>query len=215
MRRGACGFTLIELAVVIAIVGLLLGGILVPLATQIEVGRTKEARSDLDEIKEALYGFALANGRLPCPDSDDDGQEDRGGGADNDCAAVEGQIPGVDLGLTTVDPWGAQYIYRVTNDFADDDVDAICGATGVSFGLCTVGDIIILDAWAGAPGAPVATAIPALVVSQGSNWGTPPRTYRMTRTRTTTAMSPTSTRTSVSRRERPTTTWSTGFPLRS
>ena len=167
MRRVARGFTLIELAVVIAIVGLLLGGILVPLATQIEVGRTKEARSDIDEIKEALYGFALANGRLPCPDSDDDGQEDRTG-ADNDCTAVEGQLPGVALGLATVDPWGAQYIYRVTNDFADDPVDAVCGATGVSFGLCTDGDITILDS---SGGANVATAIPALVLSQGSNSG--------------------------------------------
>ena len=64
------GFTLIELAVVIAIVALLLGALLVPLATQIQGRNVKETRESLAEIKEALMGYAMTQGRLPCPDTD-------------------------------------------------------------------------------------------------------------------------------------------------
>ncbi len=48
------GFTLIEMAVVLVIVGLLLGGMLVPLATQMETDRRKETTATLESIREAL-----------------------------------------------------------------------------------------------------------------------------------------------------------------
>ena len=69
-RNAAGGFTLVELAVVIAIIALLLGALLVPLATQHQLRKNKEAERELREIKEALIGFAIANGRLPWPDID-------------------------------------------------------------------------------------------------------------------------------------------------
>ena len=67
-RNAAGGFTLVELAVVIAIIALLLGALLVPLATQYQLRKNKETERDLREIKEALIGFAITNGRLPWPD---------------------------------------------------------------------------------------------------------------------------------------------------
>ena len=61
------GFTLIEIAVVIMIVGFLLGTILGPLSTQQENRKIKETEQLLEEVREALTGFAALNGFLPCP----------------------------------------------------------------------------------------------------------------------------------------------------
>ncbi len=63
------GFSLIELAIVLVVVALLLGGLLVPLTMQIEQQKIRETQKSMEEIKDALVGFALANGRFPCPAS--------------------------------------------------------------------------------------------------------------------------------------------------
>ena len=67
---GYAGFTLIEMAVVIFVMALILGSILVPLSTQVEQRQLADARRQLDEIKEALMGYASAQTapHLPCPD---------------------------------------------------------------------------------------------------------------------------------------------------
>jgi hypothetical protein len=52
-RRAVTGFTLV--AVVIAVVALLLGALMVPVATE----------RDLTGIKQALFGFGISPGRLP------------------------------------------------------------------------------------------------------------------------------------------------------
>lgn len=71
------GFTLIEVAVVLFIVTILLGSILIPLATQVEQRQISDTQKTLEEIREALIGFAVVNGYLPCPDTDNDGTENR------------------------------------------------------------------------------------------------------------------------------------------
>ena len=75
-RHATAGFTLIELAVSMFIIALLLGAVLVPLATQVEQRQVSETQKTLDDAKEALVGFALANGYLPCPDTTGDGIAD-------------------------------------------------------------------------------------------------------------------------------------------
>lgn len=70
MRRNIdrpAGFTLIELAMVLFIVALLIGGLLMPLSAQYEVRGRQETEKALANIREALIGFAVVNGRLPCP----------------------------------------------------------------------------------------------------------------------------------------------------
>ncbi|MBI3373460.1 MAG: type II secretion system protein [Betaproteobacteria bacterium] len=67
MRRSARGFSLTEMAVVLAIVGLLLGGLLLPLGTQIEQRNATDTLRQLEAARDALIGFAIVNGRLPCP----------------------------------------------------------------------------------------------------------------------------------------------------
>src|SRR5674476_71590 len=63
------GFTLIEMAMVLMIVGLLLGGMLVPLSAQMDQRNVSDTQKALSDIKEALIGYAIANGRFPCPAS--------------------------------------------------------------------------------------------------------------------------------------------------
>lgn len=70
------GFTLVEMAMVLAIVALLLGGLLPVISSQIEQQHRTETRKVLEEVRDALLGFAMANGRLPCPASpNSNGQE--------------------------------------------------------------------------------------------------------------------------------------------
>jgi prepilin-type N-terminal cleavage/methylation domain-containing protein len=120
-RDPAGGFTLVELAVVIAIVALLLGALLMPLATQHQLRKNKEAERELREIKEALIGFAVANGRLPWPDTSftPTGQETfPASPVALPCAVCEGYLPWQTLGTAPTDPWGRLYLYRVSSEFA-------------------------------------------------------------------------------------------------
>ncbi|WP_229415627.1 type II secretion system protein [Pseudoduganella armeniaca] len=63
------GFTLVEVAIVLVVVGLLIGGLITPLSTQLEQRRVADTRRALEEARDALTGFAIRNGYLPCPPS--------------------------------------------------------------------------------------------------------------------------------------------------
>ena len=166
------GFTLIELAIVLFILGLLLGTILPPLSAQVEQREREKTQSQLDEIKAVIFGYVLRNGYLPCPDIDNDGVEDRNAGIPDECLSAVGNLPWVDLGVEGTDAWGNNFIYAVDVDYADRGVGSDgagpCTDTtlNVSFALCSEGNITILDS---AGGANVATNIPAIVVSMGKN----------------------------------------------
>ena len=66
-RRIGRGFTLVELAVAIFIIALLLGSVLVPLQSQVESRRYDDTQRILEQAREALLGYAAANGYFPCP----------------------------------------------------------------------------------------------------------------------------------------------------
>jgi len=149
------GFTLVELAVVLAIVALVLGSIMTPLATQFQVRRARQTQSDLKEIKKALIGFAITRARLPCADIDQDGLEDRVGG---NCAQAGGDLPWRDLVVSRQDGWANPYQYRVTQEFT---YPTIPGAPGGTFqlDLSDTGDITV--------NVPEAMGSIAVVVSSG------------------------------------------------
>jgi len=70
------GFTLVELAIVLIIVGLLIGvgaNMVGPLTKRVKLN---ESRDDLNKAKEAVVSFSMSRGRLPCPDVNNDGLED-------------------------------------------------------------------------------------------------------------------------------------------
>lgn len=67
LSNHSSGFTLIELAMVLFIVSLLIGSMMMPLSAQYEIRGRQETDKALANIREALIGFAVVNGRLPCP----------------------------------------------------------------------------------------------------------------------------------------------------
>lgn len=74
MRRPPVrGFTLVELAVVVAIVGLLMMGAMFTLSAQLEQRSYEDTRNRLAHARELLLSYAVVNGRLPCPARSDSG----------------------------------------------------------------------------------------------------------------------------------------------
>lgn len=106
------GFTLLEMAIVLLIIGLMFGGLLMPLSERLNAQRYNETEDTLGEIKDALLGFALDQGRLPCPDTSGDGVEN------SPCLSVEGTVPWVTLGVGRLDSWQNSFRYRVDDTFS-------------------------------------------------------------------------------------------------
>lgn len=108
------GFNLVEMAIVLMIVGLLLGGMLVPLSAQIDQRNVSDTQKTLSEIKEAIIGYAIVHGRLPCPASSTSyGLESFSlspvvGNASNGYCSnfYNGFVPAAMLGITPVDSQG-------------------------------------------------------------------------------------------------------------
>ncbi|MRW88936.1 prepilin-type N-terminal cleavage/methylation domain-containing protein [Duganella sp. FT80W] len=158
--RRQAGFTLVEIAIVLLIVGLMIGGLIAPLSSQLEQRRVSDTRRTMDEAREALMGYALQNGYLPCPAiSSTNGLEDRTG---NVCNKRYGFLPWATLGVGRLDGWNRLLAYTVTPAFAD---------SATLFTLKTKRDITI--ATRSINGQLVAATgmadIPAAVISFGHN----------------------------------------------
>jgi prepilin-type N-terminal cleavage/methylation domain-containing protein len=153
------GFTLIEMAIVLVIVGLLVSAFLTPLTAQRDLKDYTTARSDLVLIQEALYGFAVVNGRLPCPDTTGDGVDDACGGSTSNTATTGGNIPWVTLGLTGLDPWNRRYQYRIHDAFNGTFSLTTSGTGAGILRVCT-------DT---ACGTTDASNIPAIIYTMGKN----------------------------------------------
>lgn len=178
-RKNDSGFTLTELAVVLVIVALLLGGVLIPLSTQVELRKSSETKAALAEIREALLGSAAVNGRLPCPAAATTASGTAGAGeeaalAGGICPREVGVLPWVTLGLSETDAWGRRYTYRVRTGFAQrvpppattwPDACTVYPNTA-AFPLCAKGNIEIRTS---AGGTRIAGDLPAVVISHGRN----------------------------------------------
>jgi type II secretory pathway pseudopilin PulG len=167
-RRGVIGgFSLIEMAVVLLLVTLLLGSILIPLSSQVDQRRVTDTEKQLEAIKEALIGFAVANRYLPCPAvSSANGVEDRTGTACTGGKRV-GFLPWVTLGVQGNDSWGNRYRYSVTPAFTVSDpnnlfaLDQVTDATWITIqGRDSTGAVINLTA---------ANSVPVALLSHGKN----------------------------------------------
>ena len=119
MRRRLRGFTLVELAVVLAIVGLLLTATMYTLSAQVEQRNRNDTQRRLEEAKELLLSFALVNGRLPCPGVTTG--DEAGGGATACTSNYGGFLPARTIGFQPVDApgfgldaWGNRIRYAVS-----------------------------------------------------------------------------------------------------
>lgn len=172
--RESSGFTLVEIAIVLVVVGLLLGGLLMPLTMQVDLRRVEETIKEIDEINEAIVGFSLANGRLPCPADPTIATGALNAGVELAAcagAAAVGVVPWTTLGVSETDAWGRRFTYRVTPTFADAVPSPAIGCPtqppNASFSLCSAGDNTITDSAVN-----IANTIPLVVVSHGKNgWG--------------------------------------------
>jgi type II secretory pathway pseudopilin PulG len=110
---------------VLAIVGVLLGGLMYTLLAQLDQRSWTDTEQRLDSAREALLGFATVNGRLPCP-AREDSFADEVRSATGECRDGTGEIyyggllPARAIGLQPVDAqgyaidaWGNRLRYAV------------------------------------------------------------------------------------------------------
>ncbi len=101
------GFTLTEIAVVLLIVGLLLGGMLYTYSAQVDQSNRLETQRRLESAKDLLIAYAIVNGRLPCPASTSGSTPSHSGDTSTACTEpFTGFLPGSTIGFQPVDASG-------------------------------------------------------------------------------------------------------------
>jgi len=124
MRTGKiwqAGFSLLELSIVLIVIALLSGSLLASFSSLHDSRDSEEARRQIDYAEEALLGFAISHGRLPCPAKPgNSGLEspENGGNCTN---PWNGYLPAISLGIHPVndqgyaiDPWGNPLRYAIS-----------------------------------------------------------------------------------------------------
>jgi len=120
-RAVARGFTLIEMAIVLVVIGLVVGGGLAAVGPVIQSAKTTETKAKLDTLEAALTLYAMQNSCLPCPaanNGDGTGQFTAlASGCGTGCTSVRGVVPWQTLGLSRPDgsdAFGTRIRYEVT-----------------------------------------------------------------------------------------------------
>ncbi len=145
------GFTLIEIAIVMVILGILIGGGIPLLRSLMEQKKRDETISYMKEVKEVLINYAKIYGRLPFADTNGDGIEDRG--------AYYGFLPYVTLSVSPVDSYSRHLKYELNRNLATNKT-ATC--TAIRSGL--TGNPKVVDS----DGSPAPFSVAAVIVSAGS-----------------------------------------------
>ena len=127
IKKNQDGFSLVELSIVILVMGLLLGGLMMPLSVQRDNAKLRDAREQIMSVQSVIEGFALVNGYIPCPATPaSNGTASPAGGT---CAAQHGFVPATTLDLNgqrnadnlLLDPWGSPLRYSVSSSDANTD----------------------------------------------------------------------------------------------
>jgi prepilin-type N-terminal cleavage/methylation domain-containing protein len=134
------GFTLIEVAMVLIIFGLMLATLMPSLYFWIEKRKFDQTNLRLAIVKDALINFSVVNQRLPCPAT----ANSKGVGMQKSTGECElnhtGFVPAMELGLSEInqdgfiiDGWGNPIKYAVT----DANIYAYVTKDGVKNNLTT------------------------------------------------------------------------------
>lgn len=152
-RTRARGFSVLEVALSIVILALLLGAMTLPLQTQLETRMVDETEQLLEQAREALLGYLVANGHFPCPaDALSNGYEPLL--TDHDAGLCGGGfigfLPAAELGMTkvdaqgyAVDAWGG-IANRIRYAVTDQTVSGVTYAYTSEGGLASI-DVEALD----------------------------------------------------------------------
>jgi len=118
-KQPARGFTLVELAMSLLVIGLLVGTLILPVTGQLNARAIGETEKTMENIKEALIGYAVMNAKLPCPAAvvSNPAANDLGTSQSTLCGQ-EGFVPWAELGIGKVtDAWGFPIRYRVDSAY--------------------------------------------------------------------------------------------------
>jgi len=135
-RAMAKGFTLIEMAIVLVVIGLILSGGLLAISPVLQGAKATETSARLDVIEKALLLHTIQNGCLPCP-ADGAAGTAAGPALPAPCgtctvAAADGVVPWTTLGLSrddATDGWGNLISYVVDTDLTAADTMDRSGST--------------------------------------------------------------------------------------
>lgn len=126
-RSAASGFTLIEMSLVIAIIGIVFSGLVLGVPQYVYTLKSHETQARMDTVMNALSVYAQRHYRLPCPADTVDvgavarGTERNGGLCFTNTTdrtlyqATEGVVPWRELGLAerdVMDAWGRYITYK-------------------------------------------------------------------------------------------------------
>jgi len=119
------GFTLVEMAMVLLILGLLTRSLIQPLINVRSHNQHKQTISQLENIKQALLAYVVAHGALPCPLSVSNSQDEADGVVDGrGCLNSVGGLPAAQIAIegavnengALLDEWGRAYQYIVSSE---------------------------------------------------------------------------------------------------
>jgi len=119
------GFTLVEMLVVIAIIGLVVGLVGPRVLNYLSESKVKAAKIQIESFSAALDLYYLDNGAYP------GGNEGLTALVERPASALAWNGPYLKTGSVPVDPWGHPYVYKVPGDHAPYEIDSY-GARGVA-----------------------------------------------------------------------------------
>jgi general secretion pathway protein G len=126
-KRGQCGFTLIELMVVIVILGILAGLIIPRIMGRPDEARRAKARLQIESIETALKLYKLDNGDYPTTEQGLQSLVEQ----PSIGAAVKNWRKGgyLEKGKVPKDPWDKEFVYISPGTHGDYDISSL-GADG-------------------------------------------------------------------------------------